>query len=91
MLRAHALRVPDHPRPTLRTLRSLLGQLLVRSLGRAERVHVAMLCRGFDGELRRKSPMRFGSRDALFVAGSGSFLLLVRLVNVPYWLGSLFW
>lgn len=89
MLRAHALRVPAHPRPTLRTMRSLLGELLVRSLARAERVHLAMLCRGFDGELRRTSPMRLRLRDAVFVAGSGAFFLLVRMVNVPRWLGSI--
>ena len=89
MLRAHALRVPTHPRPTLRTMRSLLGELLVRSLTRAEHVHVAMLCRGFDGEMRRKSPLHFGLRDTVFVVGSGSFFLLVRVLDLPRWLGSI--
>ncbi|MFC1641821.1 cobalt ECF transporter T component CbiQ [Myxococcota bacterium] len=89
LLRAHALRAPAHPRPTLRTMRSLLGELLIRSLTRAERIHVAMLCRGFDGEIRRDSQMHFGFRDAAFILGSAGFLVLVRGVDVPGWLASL--
>jgi cobalt/nickel transport system permease protein len=83
MLRAHALRVPAQPRPTLQTLRSLLGELLLRSISRAERVHRAMLCRGFDGELRRMFGGRFTARDAGFLIGSIAFFLLVRVVDVP--------
>jgi cobalt/nickel transport system permease protein len=89
MLRAHALRAPLHPRPTLRTMRSLLGELLIRSLARAERVHMAMLCRGFDGEIRRKSRMQFRVQDATFVAGSVGFFALVRVVDVPRWLAGI--
>jgi cobalt/nickel transport system permease protein len=89
MLRAHALRVPDHPRPTLHTMRSLLGELLVRSLARAERVHIAMLCRGFDGEIRRKAPMLLGPGDVVFVVISAGFFVLVRAIDVPRWLASI--
>ncbi|WP_165222165.1 cobalt ECF transporter T component CbiQ [Aquisphaera insulae] len=35
------------------TLSGLIGVLLIRSLDRAERVHSAMLARGWDGNLRR--------------------------------------
>lgn len=86
MLQAHALRVPDHPRPTLRTLRALLGQLLLRALARAERVHVAMLCRGFDGELRTEGRWRFGLGNLAFVLGCFGFFALVRGVHMPRWL-----
>ena len=89
MLRAHALRAPDRPRPTWRTLRSLLGELLVRSVGRAERVHTAMLCRGFDGELRRPGRSRFGPGAAVLVLGCVAFCALVRCMDVPRWLGWL--
>jgi len=87
LLRAHALRAPGHPRPRLRIARSLLGELLLRSVGRAERVHAAMLCRGFSGELGRTTPRRFRLYDGLFVLGSSAFLLLVRAVDLPAWLG----
>jgi cobalt/nickel transport system permease protein len=89
MLRSYALRSPNRPRPTWRTMRPLLGQLLVRSVGRAERVHTAMLCRGFDGELRRAGGSRFGPSAAVLVLGSLAFCALVRCVDVPRWLASL--
>lgn len=88
ILRAHALRAPRHPRPTLRTLRSLLGELLLRSIGRAERVHTAMLCRGFDGEIRGASRSRLGARDILFLIGSIAYFAAVRRVDVPRWLAA---
>ncbi|MBN1611946.1 MAG: cobalt ECF transporter T component CbiQ [Polyangiaceae bacterium] len=89
MLRAHALRAPDRLRPTWRTTRSLLGELLLRSVGRAERVHTAMLCRGFDGELRRSGHSRFGLGAAALVLGCIAFCAWVRCVDVPRWLGGL--
>lgn len=41
---------------TLRAVGGILGSLLARSLGRAERVHRAMLARGYDGTLPRRCP-----------------------------------
>jgi cobalt/nickel transport system permease protein len=89
MLRAHALRAPHRPRPNWRTMRSLLGELLVRSLGRAERVHTAMLCRGFDGEIRRPDGSRFGWSALAVVFGSVTFCAWVRCVDVPRWLAGI--
>lgn len=43
----------------------MAGQLLVRSLDRAERVHSAMLARGFDGELLTLRPHALRQRDWL--------------------------
>ncbi len=43
------------PRFSMRTLRTfgyLVGLLLIRGMARAERVLVAMKCRGFDGQFR---------------------------------------
>lgn len=47
---------------------TMAGALLARSLARAERVHQAMLARGFDGELRAISRTSFGRNEAVFVA-----------------------
>jgi cobalt/nickel transport system permease protein len=87
-LRAHALRSPDHPRPSLRVAGTLLGQLLVRSLSRAERVHAAMRCRGFDGELRLWRPWRFSLRDAAFLSAVCALLVASRAVDLPALLGA---
>jgi len=90
MLRAHALRAPERRRPSWRTVPSLLGELLLRSLARAERVHAAMLCRGFTGELSPASRARFGVRDGLVLAASSGYVALVRLVDLPRAIGGLF-
>jgi cobalt/nickel transport system permease protein len=53
MRRARAARTFEHaPRAGLPTAAGLIGMLLVRSFERSERVHAAMLARGFDGEIR---------------------------------------
>jgi cobalt/nickel transport system permease protein len=88
-LRAHALRAPELSHPTLATARSLLGELLLRTLGRAERVHAAMLCRGFDGELDLPARTRFRLADVGFLVGWCAFFAVVRGWDLPGWLGGL--
>jgi cobalt/nickel transport system permease protein len=69
MLLAWRLRAADGKYPSWRIFAQMLGQLLLRSLARADRVHTAMLCRGFDGEIRSCTESRFAARDWVFVAG----------------------
>jgi len=83
MVRAHALRSPDRPRPTARVAATLLGQLLVRTLARAERVHAAMRCRGFDGTMRLVRQTRLSRADLAFAAATALLLAGCRLVHVP--------
>jgi cobalt/nickel transport system permease protein len=66
---------------------SMLGQLLLRTMDRAQRIHRAMLCRGFDGELRLSRNLAFTARDLAFVAGWLAYFALVRSVNLPQLLG----
>ncbi len=87
-LRAHALRSPAHPVPRLRAAGPMLGQVLLRALDRAQRIHTAMLCRGFAGEVRlRRSPTTRPS-DAAFVAGWCAFFALARAYDLPRLLGA---
>ncbi len=88
-LRARALRSPDRPRPTLREAGILLGQLLVRAMARAERIHVAMRCRGFDGDLPLARGWRLGAGDAAFALAAAALLVLARAVDVPAAVGAL--
>ena len=83
MVRAHALRSPDRPRPTARVVATLLGQLLVRTLARAERVHAAMRCRGFDGTMRLVRRTRLSRADLAFAAATALLLAGCRLVHLP--------
>jgi cobalt/nickel transport system permease protein len=68
---------------------SVAGSVLVRSIGRAERIHTAMLAR--DGGQRRREPIRWLARpsDWLFALAWMAWFLLCRLVDLPALLGSL--
>lgn len=61
----------------------LVGHLLLRTLDRAQRVHMAMLCRGFTGEIVTGRTLRFRRPDLAFVLGWGAFFLAARLWNLP--------
>lgn len=68
---------------------SLLGHLLLRTWLRAERIHMAMLARGFSGAFRASNHSRFGAPDLLFLAGWSVFFVTLRLHNAAQLLGSL--
>ena len=67
----------------------LLGHLLLRAWGRAERIHMAMLARGFTGEVHTRHHGRFGGREWLFVLGWTTLFIALRLLNLPQLLGLL--
>jgi cobalt/nickel transport system permease protein len=68
---------------TLRILGNFLGMLLVRSFERTQRVHDAMLSRGYDGKLLWTVAFRATGVDWLkgvsWVAGGIGLLLMDRL------------
>jgi len=68
----------------------LVGTLLLRSWQRAERVHSAMLSRGFDGRFHARRQTSFGIRECLFVAGWSLFLITLRMVDITQIIGKLF-
>lgn len=67
---------------TYKTFAYLVGMLLVRSSDRAERVHNAMLCRGFSGNLYSLSEFSLKTRDMI------SLILMLALILA---LGVLEW
>jgi len=73
----------------IRSYGSLIGNLLLRTWLRADRIHMAMLARGFTGEFHAQRPSRFGGRELLFLLGWSALFLLLRMWNVPSLLGSL--
>lgn len=73
----------------LRSYVSLISHLLLRTWLRAERIHLAMLARGFTGEFHPRRTTRFGAREFLFLAGWSGLFLLFRLVNVSLLLGMI--
>lgn len=75
-------------RATLRSYGPLLGQLLLRALQRAQRVHQAMTARGFDGSLPSLQRLRWQPSDTRFVCGWSAGFVLVRAFDLPQALGS---
>ena len=67
---------------TYKTFAYLVGMILVRSSDRAQRVHNAMLCRGFRGNLYSLSEFSLKARDVI------SLILMLALILV---LGVLEW
>ena len=68
---------------------SLVGHLLLRTWQRAERIHMAMLARGFNGEFQARRESRFGGREILFVLGWSTLFITMRFLNLSQLLGSL--
>ena len=70
---------------------SMLGHLLLRTWDRAERIHMAMLARGFAGEFHTtRSHSRIGREEVAFMGSWVALFILLRLYNAPQQLGSLF-
>ncbi|MDW7711763.1 MAG: cobalt ECF transporter T component CbiQ [Deferrisomatales bacterium] len=89
LVRARALRSFGRRGTGMRVYGSLVGHLLLRTLDRAQRIHLAMRCRGFTGEIRGLGRLRLGLPEAAFAGGWCAAFVALRLVNVPHLLGSL--
>lgn len=56
----------------------LVGILFIRTLEQAERTHLAMIARGYDGTIRLLRPLRWKPHDTLFLAATAIYLFLMR-------------
>jgi cobalt/nickel transport system permease protein len=74
----------------LKSYASLLAHLLLRTLQRAERLHLAMLARGFSGTFPDPVQARVRGADIAFLSLWVSLCIALRLNNVTYWVGALF-
>jgi cobalt/nickel transport system permease protein len=86
---ARSLRSGGRQRVGLTLYAGLLGHLLLRAFERAQRIHLAMLARGFDGRLRLVDRGHWQRADTLFVAGWCAFFAAVRAVDLPHAVGTL--
>jgi len=84
---ARRLRAGWQPRLALSTYASLLGQLLLRSVERAQRLHQAMRVRGYTGQWPT-APRRWQLADTVFVLGWLAFFGLARAVSLPLAVGQ---
>ena len=88
MVRARSLRAFGS-RLDIKTFASLAGNLLLRTLDRAERIYRAMCSRGFDGHIRYLREMTIGSREVIFVIGWTLIFTLFRFCNISLLVGNL--
>jgi len=86
--RARALRSFQGRGMGLKVFSYMIGQLLLRTLDRAGRIHLAMLSRGFDGKIRPTRPLKIHGRDVAFLLGWSALFGLMRWYNIPYLLGN---
>jgi cobalt/nickel transport system permease protein len=89
MSRARSFRSFHSRAMDIKTFIPLAGHLLLRTLNRAERVYLAMRCRGFDGHIRIIRTMKIHLREVLFVAGWVFLFICFRFTNIPLRLGEL--
>ncbi|MDD4776197.1 MAG: cobalt ECF transporter T component CbiQ [Syntrophomonas sp.] len=89
MLRAYSLRAPGQKGIKAEAWGSFAGGLLLRSFDRAQRVYAAMVLRGFDGDYHVGQLRPASRHDAVFMVGWSLYFVVVRMVDIPVWLGSL--
>ena len=90
MTDAYHLRAPGQKGIHVSAWGSFLGQLLLRSMDRAQELYASMLLRGYHQHFHYAPQKPFGKKDAVFLGGSLLLIALLRFVDVAQLLGSLF-
>ena len=86
---AYRLRAPGQKGVQVSAWGSFLGQLLLRSMDRAQELYASMLLRGYRQEFHYASVQSFRRRDALYLFGCVSVFLLLRCFPVARLLGGM--
>lgn len=76
---------------TIANAGNICGPLLLRCLSRSERIHSALMCRGFGGQLYHKygRENRLSVHDLIFVLAWVLFFSMVRMFDMPIIIGDL--
>ena len=88
MTEAYHLRAPGQKGIQFSAWGSFLGQLLLRSMDRAQELYASMLLRGYEQEFRYAENPPFAARDLLYLLGSAAAFLLLRCVPLAQLLGG---
>lgn len=90
MTQAYKLRAPGQKGIHISAWGSFLGQLLLRSMDRAEELYGSMRLRGFRGEFYYAEAPKCSATDVLFTVCCCMAVLAARVFNLAALLGSLF-
>ncbi len=90
MTDAYVLRAPGQKGIHISAWGSFLGQLLLRSMDRAQELYQSMQLRGFRGEFHYAGGAGYCFGDLCYSLVWSAFFLAARSVDLPQLLGSLF-
>lgn len=90
MTDAYHLRAPGQKGIHFSAWGSFLGQLLLRSMDKAQELYQSMQLRGFKGDFSYAEKKYPAAISAAFFLGWAAFFAASRYVNIPAWLGGLF-
>lgn len=90
MAQAYSLRAPGQKGIHISAWGSFLGQLLLRSMDRAQELYNSMLLRGFRGDFFYADVPPCKASAVIYTAASIGCFLCVRIFDIPQLLGSLF-
>lgn len=82
MYHAYLLRAPGVKGIKLSDMGAFLGQLILRSIDRAERIYHAMQCRGFEGEIVFTRKSGFGIKNWLLIILTSFVIIALRIGNL---------
>ncbi len=89
IFRARSLRSFGGEGSGIKSFGSIVGQLLLRTIDRAQRIYLAMSCRGFEGHIHVMRAQRIGSREVGFMVGWSLIFILMRFYNLPVLMGRI--
>ncbi len=89
MTDAYHLRAPGQKGVHFSAWGSFLGQLLLRSMDRAQELYSSMLLRGYQEKFHYAPVKPFGVKDAAWLSGSIALFMFLRIIDVSQLLGGL--
>ena len=89
MYTAYSLRGGDGKGLEMKHMGSFVGQLLIRSFDRAERIYAAMKCRGYDSRAVYASNRVFAVSDAAFTMSVALFCVFFRVISLDALINAL--
>ena len=89
MAQAYSLRAPGQKGIHISAWGSFLGQLLLRSMDRAQELYSSMELRGFRGEFFYSDIPAWRGGSTAFMIASCCFFACARLVNIAQLIGNL--
>lgn len=89
MLTSYRLRAGGAQWPEIKYFGAFTGQLLLRSVDRAERVYHAMLCRGYTLDRAAGTQRRMTASDRAFIMLAGGSAVIFRIIDISLVIGNL--